>query len=211
MFNKITRKNLDKFLAKYATSEKVLDIGSGNSSYGKFFPNRISVDIDPKRKPDIIADFHNLPFKNGEAGIVLTTEVFEHLKDPRKAVEEIKRVLKDKGLVILTTRFVFPIHDAPNDFWRFTKYGLRELFKDFEIIELVPEAVGFSVIAILLQRIGYQMKLFCNKPVKLILYTLSIILNRLNWLIKTEYGDISKKSKEEGILASGYYMVARKK
>src|SRR5882724_813462 len=128
--SKITRRQLDFFLERHAMNGRIIDVGSGNSSYYRFFPNRISVDIDANRKPDVIGDAHNLPFKDDEVEAVLSTDVFEHLKDPVKAVSEMKRVLKKGGKVIFATRFIFPIHDSPNDFWRFTKYGLRELFKD---------------------------------------------------------------------------------
>ncbi len=211
MRSKITRRNLDEFLKRHATNEKILDIGSGNSSYSRFFPNRIAVDIDPARKPNIIGDAHNLPFKDGEADAILSTDVFEHLKDPVKAVSEMKRVLKKGGKVIFATRFIFPIHDSPNDFWRFTKYGLKELFRDFEILELEPETRNFETLAILLQRIGYQTRFFCNKPVKFLIFFVAEVITHCNWLIKEEYGDIARKNKESGMLASGYYMVAIKK
>lgn len=208
---KIVRQRLDEFLSKHASEAKIVDIGSGNSSYNRFFPNRIAVDIDPARKPDIIGDAHNLPFKDGEVEAVLSTDVCEHLKDPVKAVSEMHRVLKPGGLVIFCTRFIFPIHDAPNDFWRFTKYGMRELFKNFEIIELEAETTNFSTIAILLQRLGYQTRFRFNKPAKLFIFLMARMLTWGNWFIKEEYGDIARKNREEGILASGYYLVARKK
>ncbi len=208
---KITRRNLDEFLKKHASGAKIIDIGSGNSSYNRFFPNRISVDIDPNREPDVVGDAHNLPFKDGEVEAILSTDVFEHLKDPVKAVSEMKRVLKSGGKVIFATRFIFPIHDSPNDFWRFTKYGLRELFKDFEIESLESETTNFTTLAILLQRMGYQTKMFCNKPAKLVLFTIAKILTHMNWLIKEEYGDIARKNTEDGALASGYYMIAKKR
>ncbi len=211
MISKITRKRLDEFLRKHATDDKIVDIGSGNSSYHRFFPNRISVDMDPNRKPDIIADAHNLPFKDGEVDFILSTDVFEHLKDPVKATSEMKRVLKKGGKVIFCTRFIFPIHDSPNDFWRFTKYGLMELFKDFEILELETETTDFSTISVLLQRIGYQTRLKINKISKFVLFLFANILSHFNWFIKEEYGDIARKNKESGILVSGYYMVLKKK
>ncbi len=211
MRSKITRRQLDIFLEKHASQEKVIDIGAGGSSYGRFFPHRVSVDIDPARKPDIVADAHHLPFKDGSAAMVLSTDVCEHLRNPVQAVAEIKRILKKGGKVIFTTRFVFPIHDSPNDYWRFTKYGMKELFKDFEILELEAETVNFETIAILFQRLGYQTNLRFNKPMKFLLFLAAKILPRFNWFIKKEYGDIGRKTDETGILASGYYLVARKK
>lgn len=207
---KIVRRQLDSFLARQGSDARIVDIGSGNSSYNRFFPNRIALDIDPARKPDVIGDAHNLPFKDGEVEAILSTDVCEHLEDPIKAVSEMYRVLKPGGKVIFTTRFIFPIHDAPNDFWRFTKYGLRKLFKDFEILELEPETTNFSTLAVLLQRIGYQTHLRGNKLMKFLIFLLAKILDHSNGLIREEYGEIGRKSKESGILASGYYLVAQK-
>lgn len=211
MFKKITRRNLDVFLEKYATERKVLDIGAGGSSYDQFFPNRLTVDIDPKRKPDIVADAHLLPFKDEEFEYIICTEVLEHLQNPAKAISEMKRVLKNDGILILTTRFVYPIHDSPRDYWRFTKYGLKELFKDWNIIELIPETQTFSTIGVLLQRITFQTRLGANKPVKLILFVLAYIFDHMNFLIKQEYGDIKRETKEEEIMTSGYYLACKKK
>ncbi len=211
MFKKITRAKLDLFLKEHATSDKILDIGSGGSSYDRYFPNRVSVDIDPKRKPDVIADAHNLPFKENEFNFVLSTEVLEHVKDPKTVIAEMKRVLKPRGKLVLTTRFIYPIHDAPHDYWRFTKYGLKELFKDWEILEIIPETKNFSALAVLFQRVAYQTKLHFNIVVKLKLFFFAFVLNHLNWLIKSEYGDIKKEVIEENILTSGYYLVCKKK
>ena len=74
MFNKITRKRIDNFLQRYSTNDRVLDIGSGGSSYSRYFPNRLTVDVDPDRKPEIVADAHQLPFKDGEFKFVELAE-----------------------------------------------------------------------------------------------------------------------------------------
>lgn len=211
MFKKITRVHLEKFLEKHRSSERTLDIGSGGSSYYRFFPNRVSIDIDPDRKPDIVADAHNLPFKDGEFDLVLCTEVLEHVKDPKKVISEIGRVLSSGGQVILTTRFVYPLHDTPNDYWRFTKYGLKELFKGWEVVELVGETGNFSTIGALLQRLCFQSNLRGGRLTKLALFIKAWFFTHLDWLTKTEYGDIKKSVKEDNIMTTGYYIVCRKK
>ncbi len=210
MFKKITRKKLDNFLQKHATDIRVLDIGSGESSYHRFFPNRVTVDMDPSRKPDVVGDAHNLPFKDGEFEFILSTEVLEHLKDPKLAISEMHRVLKKGGTLVLTTRFVYPIHDSPNDYWRFTEYGLKELFKDWEIVELVAETQPFSTLAVLLQRIAFQTTLRLNKLMKFSLFVLAYLAERSDFLIKNEYGDIRKESEEKNIMPSGYYIICKK-
>lgn len=210
MFQKYTRANVVEFISSYATSEKILDVGSGGSWYDRFFPNRLTVDIDPARKPDIVADAHSLPFKDGEFALVLCTEVLEHTKRPDIVADELMRVLKPGGILVLTTRFVYPIHDSPADFFRFTKYGLRELFSRWTILEERSELGDFSTIAALLQRIGFQSTLRGGKFTKLILYTVAYVFSKLDWLVKVEYGDINKSVTETNILSTGVYIAVRK-
>ena len=212
---KITRKHLRPFLQKYSTQEVVLDIGGGraikNHSYQDVFPNRHTFDIDPNREPDTIGDAHALPFSNESYSFMVCTEVLEHLHSPQIAIDEMERVMKSGGTLILTTRFVFPIHDQPIDYFRFTKYGLQELFKNWNIVEIVPETKTFSALGALLQRTGFQTKLKGGKFTKAILYSLAYVFDQLNWLIVEEYGNIKKDSMETDIMTTGYYLVARKK
>ena len=208
---KITRKNLEKFLKKYATDKKILDVGSGGSSYERFFPNRLSVDIDPERRPDIVADAQNLPFQNEEFDFVLCTEMLEHTENPFAVEKELHRVLKVGGTLLLTTRFVYPLHDTPHDYWRFTKYGLLKIFREWELVEIIAETSSFSTIAALLQRIQFQSILKANKLSKLLMQLFIVLFDNLNWVLHEEYGDIKRKNREEDIMTTGYYIVVKKK
>lgn len=210
MIEKITRNSLEKFLEKYATEKRTLDVGSGGSKYGRFFPNRLSVDIDPLRQPDIVADAHSLPFKDGEFEMILCTEVLEHVKNPFKVEEELWRVLKPGGVLLLTTRFIFPIHDAPSDFWRFTKYGLRLIFRRWKILEMKEEVGTVATLAVLLQRIGFQTHLRANKIMKILIFNCAWLLNKMGGIVLKEYGDIKKEREESHIMSSGYYLVCYK-
>lgn len=209
--SKITRKNLEKFLEKHKTSERTLDIGSGGSSYHRFFPNRLTVDIDPKREPEIVADAAHMPFKDNEFNVVLCTEMLEHVKNPFDVEKEIRRVTKVGGKLILSTRFVFPLHDTPHDYFRYTKYGLKEIFKEWEIVEIVDETRNFSALGALMQRVSFQSKLRLNKISKFVLLFIAWLFDHFNWLTVEEYGDIKHKNKEENIMPTGYYIVCIKK
>ncbi len=207
---KITRKQLEIFLSKYSTDKKILDVGSGGSSYGRYFPNRITVDIDPSRKPDIVASAEMLPFSDGEFDFVLCTEMLEHTENPFSVEKELRRVTSVGGMLLLTTRFVFPLHDTPHDYWRFTKYGLLKIFKDWELMEIVAETSNFLTIAALLQRMQFQTILRANKLSKFALLVLIKIFSNMNWLVLREYGDIGRKQSENQIMSTGYYLVCRK-
>src|SRR3989338_816840 len=211
---KITRPRLEAFLRKYASDAKTLDIGCGNDQYGELFPNRTTLDIEarPGVKVDIIADAHDLSqIKNDTFGVVLCTEVLEHLHTPPKAIAEFNRILKPGGLLLLSTRFIFPIHDAPGDYYRFTKYGLQYLLREFAIEELKSETSTGETLAVLYQRIGFQCSTLGFRPFKLVWFLKAKCMLLFARIITKEYGDIHHKQEEQGILSSGYYVAARKK
>jgi SAM-dependent methyltransferase len=206
---KITRKHLRPFLERYATNKVVLEIGGGrvntNHSYQDLFPNRHTFDLDPLRKPDTIGDAHLLPFKDNEFEYILCTEVLEHLHSPQIAINEMNRVLKPGGTLILTTRFVFPIHDAPHDYYRYTEYGLKHLLQDWEMIELKAETQSFSAVGALMQRLAFQSSVRGGKATKAMLYILAWTFDHLNWLLMKEYGDIRRDVITSNNFTTGYY------
>ena len=211
---KITRPRLEAFLRKYASDAKTLDIGCGNDQYGELFPNRTTLDIEarPGVKVDIIADAHDLSqIKNDTFGVVLCTEVLEHLHTPSQAIAEFNRILKPGGLLLLSTRFIFPINDAPGDYYRFTKYGLQYLLREFAIEELKSETSTGETLAVLYQRIGFQCSTLGFRPFKLVWFLKAKCMLLFARIITKEYGDIHHKQEEQGILSSGYYVAARKK
>jgi len=208
--SKITRQKLDLFIRKHQSRKLTLDIGCFNSPYTKYFPNRIGLDIQAGQSVDVVADAHQLPFKSEKFDNILCTEVLEHLHSPYLAIAEMKRVLKSGGKLILSTRFIFPLHDVPNDYYRYTKYGLKYLFKDWQIIELKEEANTLTTLAVLLQRIGYQCEILGFRPLKLLFFLKAKIISWFSFIITKEYGDIRKEQLETNIMASGYYLVARK-
>lgn len=109
---------------------KVLDVGGGDGKrYRHFFHSEdfTSVDIDPKTFPNIVASCENLPFPEGTFDTVLCSQMLEHVLDPRKCLEEIYRVLKPEGRLLLTVPQWNELHAEPNDYWRFTNYGITLL------------------------------------------------------------------------------------
>ncbi|MCP6718270.1 MAG: class I SAM-dependent methyltransferase [Patescibacteria group bacterium] len=209
--SKITRGRMEGFIKKHQDYGLTLDLGCGYAVYQKYFPNCIGFDIQPGLKVDVVGDAHNLPFKNEEFDNILCTEVLEHLHSPEIAISEMERVLKRGGKLILTTRFIFPLHDVPNDYYRFTKYGLKHLFKEWKILELKEETDTIGSIAVLLQRIGYQCEILHFRPFKLFFFVLSKLILPFSFIITKEFGDISKKHPEQKIITSGYYLICQKK
>jgi ubiquinone/menaquinone biosynthesis C-methylase UbiE len=206
---KLTRPAINAFLKKYSSPLSTLDIGASGDDHREYFPNRTTLDIDPSKNSDVVGDAHALPFKDGSFEVVVCSEMLEHANNPQTVIEEIRRVLKTDGLVVLTTRFAFPIHDAPNDYWRFTPYGLRRLFSEFDVIEVTTDGRSFHTIAVLLQRILFQTNL--PRIIKGLLYPMIIILPHLDRFISHQYGNITRTTEVDHLLSSGVFIAARKR
>ncbi|NQU83605.1 MAG: class I SAM-dependent methyltransferase [Parcubacteria group bacterium] len=208
--SKLTRESLKKFLEKNKSDDFTLDLGCKNSPYKNLFPNRVGLDVESGEGVDVVGDAHQLPFEDSKFEQILCTEVLEHLHTPILAIREMERVLKPGGKLILTTRFVFPIHDAPHDYYRYTKYGLRHLFRKWEILELAEETDTTTNLAVLFERLILQTE-SKYKFFKLIWLFFRFFLPKLKFLIKKEYGDINHTKEENNIMTSGYYLICRKK
>ncbi|MCH8059863.1 MAG: class I SAM-dependent methyltransferase [Proteobacteria bacterium] len=76
-------------------------------------------------RPNIFADAQVLPLRDGSVDHVLLLDVLEHLPDPQQCLAEIHRVLRPDGTCTLQVPFVYPIHDVPLDFHRWTTHGLQ--------------------------------------------------------------------------------------
>jgi len=140
----VARMMLDSILYKlFRTLQpgKVLYLGSGMTSYKENVPHTcfITADIERECHPDICCDAHSIPCQNESFDTVIAIELLEHCHTPQKVIDEIFRVLKrEKGICILSTRFIYPIHGEPYDFYIFTKNSLSRLFYKFDEIKIYP-------------------------------------------------------------------------
>ena len=114
----------------------VLNLGSGLGRFDKKLEDLEMINLDIGIAPgvDVVADGHELPFKDSSFDCVFSNAVFEHMSRPWEAAIEVGRVLKPGGLVCINLPFLAVIHED-YDFYRFTEQGLRELFKDFECVK----------------------------------------------------------------------------
>jgi SAM-dependent methyltransferase len=146
VYHKI-RNNVSNFIKRQAEmfdsdSIKLLDIAPQNHAGAKPFfikSQVLTADIDEKSGADYIIDIcqnNEETIAKETFDIIVCTEVLEHTINPFLAVNEIHRLLKWGGMLLMTTPFNFRIHGPLPDCWRFTKYGINALLKDFEIIKI---------------------------------------------------------------------------
>lgn len=109
----------------------VLDLGSGGK--GLCIPHVVQMDIFPYPRVDVVASAHALPFKPGVFDAVVSQAVFEHLRWPERAVDEIRRVAKLGAEIKIDTAFLQPEHAYPDHYFNATLGGLKHWFRAFEI------------------------------------------------------------------------------
>lgn len=99
------------------------------------FPGReyVGADIRPGVGVDVVADVEQLPFEDESFGSVIALSTLEHVSRFWKGLEEIQRVLRPDGVLMLATPFYFHIHDYPNDYWRFTPEAYKFLLDDYPV------------------------------------------------------------------------------
>jgi SAM-dependent methyltransferase len=109
----------------------ILHIGAGGSPMR--YPNCIEFEHKIFRHTDVVGDAHQLPFRDEMFDRVFALNVFEHLREPKRAAAEIFRVLKPGGSVSIHTAFLQALHEEPHHYFNATEFGVREWFTGFEI------------------------------------------------------------------------------
>lgn len=138
---------LRKAISKVLTGKEglnVLDVGCGQKPFYPFLKPfakaYIGTDVI-KGSPliDKVCPAEHLDIENEWADVVICLSVLEHVDDPSQAVKELFRVVKNDGVVFVSTHGSFPWHPYPQDHWRWTQTGLPLLLKKnggFQSVEL---------------------------------------------------------------------------
>ncbi len=135
----------------------LLDVGCGTKPYRALFAPRVTrhlgVDwpqtLHERSSIDAFADARELPIRTSSVDTVLCTEVLEHCAEPARVFAEARRVLRSGGVLILTTPFLYPVHEAPHDYFRFTRHGLESLVTQAGLtLERVEPIGGFGTVLV---------------------------------------------------------------
>lgn len=127
----------------------IIDVGSGPRRFGDEYVN---LDIFPFPEVDIIADGVALPFQDNSIPAIVSESVLEHVANPNAVAAEMIRVLKPGGFLYVSIPFIHPFHASPDDFNRWSKSGLKQLFRELEIVE---QGVRSGPVSALLMFLAY--------------------------------------------------------
>jgi len=135
----------------------LLDAGAGECRFKDRLPDMRYVAVDTTwgdqtwdySKIDVLSTIESLPFKSNVFDIIICTQVLEHVKEPRKIVEELFRSLNRGGVVCITAPQGWGVHQPPHDYFRFTRYALSYLLENagFEQIMVTPSCGYFGYLA----------------------------------------------------------------
>jgi SAM-dependent methyltransferase len=141
---RLAARMVDLLLADARTIDRrprILVIGGGTigdgleALYDDERVDLLAFDVYASANVQLVADGHRIPLGDGVVDGVIIQAVLEHVLEPTVVVGEIRRVLRDGGVVYADTPFMQQVHEGPYDFTRFTESGHRYLFRDFEQLE----------------------------------------------------------------------------
>ena len=126
-----------KFLERFPVGSRVLNLGSG---VHRPRPDIVNVDIFFYPGVNVIANGEELPFADASIDAIICENLLEHVPRPHIIVAEMLRVLKPGGQLYVVMPFIYPFHACPNDFYRWTGRGIRELLRDGEVLDVGARA-----------------------------------------------------------------------
>jgi ubiquinone/menaquinone biosynthesis C-methylase UbiE len=116
-------------------AKTILDIGCDDETLRKYLPKKYSVyfaDLNPKNKKIDKVDVENMKYKNKQFDIVICQELLEHVKDPVKAMKEIKRVAKKQIIITVPYEPFFTLLRAmrweKEHLWTISPQALKNIF-----------------------------------------------------------------------------------
>ena len=137
-----TRKNCDKIikdLSKDINNKIILEIGSGKKvngryaySYKDYFNSSnyfVRSDVNPKLGHKIV-DITKMNIKS-KCDVIICLNVLEHVYEFEIAVRNLYKALKKNGILIYFSPYIYPLHDLPNDYFRFSEFALKKIFSGF--------------------------------------------------------------------------------
>lgn len=130
----------------------LVDYGCGDLPYKHLFKGIFkeyaAVDIGHNPQADILVkEDQKLPFKDKTVDLILSTQVLEHVREANFYMEECQRIVRSGGYILVSTHGVWPYHEFPHDYNRWTRTGLEGLLTSygFKIINTTPILTGFAM------------------------------------------------------------------
>lgn len=139
-------------IARLSLDGTVVDLGGdARSAYRRIIggqPRYVTVNLDPKARPDVCADLEEpLPFPDASYDHVLLINVLEHVDRAEALLAESARILKPGGSVVIVVPYLFPYHPSPRDYRRYAPEALSAMARRAGLTLATLEPLGSGVLA----------------------------------------------------------------
>ena len=139
-----------RFATELPHGSRVLDAGAGEGQYARLFREHRYCGVDlgvgdaawNYRRLDAIADLTALPFRDGCFAACINIVTLEHVREPARALREMARTLAPGGVLLLVAPHEWEVHQAPHDYFRYTRYGLEYLLGAAGMTDIRIDPVG---------------------------------------------------------------------
>lgn len=131
----------------------VADLGCGTSPYRDLILRRATryVGVDwpssfhGSSGVDVYGDISRaVPLRTASVDTVTAFQVLEHVREPALFLSECRRVLRAGGQLFIVVPFQWQVHEAPHDYYRYTRYGLEHLLTQAGFIDIdVQPTTGY--------------------------------------------------------------------
>ena len=148
---------LAHFARRVGAGERVLDAGAGEGPPRPLLSGARYCGVDLAvgdaawnyRGLDAIADLAALPFRDGAFAACINIVTLEHVREPHRVLRELARALGTGGRLLLVVPHEWEVHQAPHDYFRYTRHGIAYLLEQagFDDIEIRPVGGYFRLLA----------------------------------------------------------------
>jgi len=141
---------LKAFARSLPAGARVLDAGAGEARHAALFASQRYLAVDLAvgdaawnyGKLDALADLCALPFRDAAFDAAINVVTLEHIHDPARALREISRTLKPGARIFLAIPQDWEVHQAPQDYFRYTRYGIDHLLRQAGMTPIRIVAAG---------------------------------------------------------------------
>jgi SAM-dependent methyltransferase len=185
-----------EFARSLAAGSRLLDAGAGEGQYAGLFGRQRYCGVDLAvgdsgwnySRLDALADLAALPFAADCFDAAIHIVTLEHVPEPAAVLREVARTLAPGGQLLLVAPHEWEVHQAPHDYFRYTRHGLEYLLRKagFRSIEIEPVGGYFRLLSRRLlnglQFFSGGMKWICFLPAAVFLVPPALVLPFLDFL-----------------------------